>query len=1034
MGIGFAESMDSGRRGMARERARAAKEKAGEGELGRDGASAPVPSSLSAWAAGARLVDGCSAMVVCFFSVHVIETHVYFIFFPEVFFPAPDLGFGSIFNLPVHSDVSPINFPARPLTCLSFAHYSPASCTRCAHQMATYPPVLLGSVNTIPDDSAVSDLPRGQVDYLSHEWREEDVWRSWRNMTRLKNEIANGVRLENASWRTWWKQRNGLKTITPETLNWFVPVFFASLSSRSRPSSSSLFVPSPRLTFPIRLKDSDVTWLYGPLHTADPTPKPTPTATAALDLSTSPSPPLPGIVRKPILKHRSICELLTSDFPLSPVFSPLDSEEEDAPQIMSDGTDPGSPHKSLRPALLHTKSDTHITRWGATRAFRRDSPPRMAPSVPADPPVLLQSESPPSSVVPGQKRKHISFNTFVEQYIAIDKPKKKRPHFSTSNPHLANFDDDGSASSPISLPPHSSIFSYDEDSEDGIIEEADEILFDDDHDTHHPESPYPQISHPHPPHHSPPPHNVSPPSSSTSEEEDEDDVLEMRVRHAASTISRSPTHSSSSSTSSSHSRPPKARSASYTPAGRRGHNGFIMRSPSTDKELVTIALIAPTILKTKMDDDDDSPYPLAHLPCRPRDHGNASPVELVYVPPSYVYSATEESEDMVEEALPYEASLTDRPQPLDRPLTASPPSVTAVEQTQLPPAADPKTTRMPRDAGASIDQSPAGPEVIVSEPDIPRSRSRSRSRSMSRSRTPSPNEMIASTNPASSSSASLVSRPNAPAQATGTIYLAPSDPAPSRGRSASSSQVPSQPRGRSITRTSSFSDRESISAGSPDANVGLGIGSVGVRDRERDARGEKEGRRSMERGRDRGKRRSGSQSGSGSNSSLSPESPHAVSRVVVEQSQPEQSPVPEVRKKSMSVSSGSSSVTVVPTTTPRSPPRLVLDAKPITQTSYTEAPSISIPISPSCAQEEQEFISRQPTPANSPVLAMCSPSFPIARHERKHSSGSSRSPTRNGDDGQQGTLVGRAVEIMSNAGAFLGSFWHSGTPAGVPAS
>ena len=98
--------------------------------------------------------------------------------------------------------------------------------------MATYLPVLLGSVNAIPDDSVVSDLPRGQVDYLSHEWREEDVWRSWRNMTRLKNEIANGVRLENASWRTWWKQRNGLGTVTPETLNWSAIFSPSSLSYR----------------------------------------------------------------------------------------------------------------------------------------------------------------------------------------------------------------------------------------------------------------------------------------------------------------------------------------------------------------------------------------------------------------------------------------------------------------------------------------------------------------------------------------------------------------------------------------------------------------------------------------------------------------------------------------------------------------------------------------------------------------------------------------------------------------------------------
>ena len=94
--------------------------------------------------------------------------------------------------------------------------------------MANYLPVLLVSVSTnaIPDDSTLVTLPRGQVDYLSHEWAEEDVWRSWRNMTRQKNEIANGMRLENASWRTWWKQRNKLKTVTPETLNWclFFPI------------------------------------------------------------------------------------------------------------------------------------------------------------------------------------------------------------------------------------------------------------------------------------------------------------------------------------------------------------------------------------------------------------------------------------------------------------------------------------------------------------------------------------------------------------------------------------------------------------------------------------------------------------------------------------------------------------------------------------------------------------------------------------------------------------------------------------------
>jgi len=73
----------------------------------------------------------------------------------------------------------------------------------------------------VPDDSNVQTrLPSICVDYLSHDWEEDDVWTSWKAMTKHKTEIANGVRLENASWRTWAKQRGKLKTISPETLNW----------------------------------------------------------------------------------------------------------------------------------------------------------------------------------------------------------------------------------------------------------------------------------------------------------------------------------------------------------------------------------------------------------------------------------------------------------------------------------------------------------------------------------------------------------------------------------------------------------------------------------------------------------------------------------------------------------------------------------------------------------------------------------------------------------------------------------------------
>ncbi|CAG8523304.1 6132_t:CDS:2 [Paraglomus occultum] len=89
----------------------------------------------------------------------------------------------------------------------------------------------------IPDDN-ISGIPTPpkNVDYLSYEWKENELETSWKVMSKQKNEHANGIRLENASWRTWAKQKYHLRTVNPSKLNW--------------------------------LKDSDVTWLYGPLHTA----------------------------------------------------------------------------------------------------------------------------------------------------------------------------------------------------------------------------------------------------------------------------------------------------------------------------------------------------------------------------------------------------------------------------------------------------------------------------------------------------------------------------------------------------------------------------------------------------------------------------------------------------------------------------------------------------------------------------------------------------------------------------------------------
>ncbi|KAH6915824.1 hypothetical protein BKA70DRAFT_1179029 [Coprinopsis sp. MPI-PUGE-AT-0042] len=473
---------------------------------------------------------------------------------------------------------------------------------------ANYLPVLLQSVsNAVPDDSYVNSQPKGQVDYLSHEWQEEDVWKSWRNMTRQKNEIANGVRLENASWRTWWKQRNKLKTVSPETLNW--------------------------------LKDSDVTWLYGPLHTwieDKPVPKPPSPAESPSNLDQKP-------LHKPILKHRSISQLLTSDLPTSPIFSPADSEddeEEDGGNLHAALRHDISPsqHPSFpkRPTLLHTKSDTHITRWGPNRAFRKDSPPRIDPPGQHDvegyfPPVSAgglvqpsqsQDSNSSSNGERTTKKKHITFNTFVEQCIAIEKPKRSASFYGEFGKTFE--DDDG----------------YEEDQEDSPEDDAEVTV-------------------------SWGGQRLAGDSDSDSPYEEDDDVIEMRtsyrdkpkklnprsqskVSNTSSSSSVSTASSRTNSTTNSSS-PPRTANPKRKPTARRASTTSTYRTQSH----VTIAPIAPTTLKTTGaweegfgDDASDDGFgwrermwvfdgkkPRSKLPEEVNLSSEGTPVELVYVPP-----------------------------------------------------------------------------------------------------------------------------------------------------------------------------------------------------------------------------------------------------------------------------------------------------------------------------------------------------------------------------------------------------------------
>ncbi|KAL5373647.1 hypothetical protein PMIN06_012449 [Paraphaeosphaeria minitans] len=124
------------------------------------------------------------------------------------------------------------------------------------------------------DDTNLRPESSQYVDYLTHDWKKEDIWSSWRHIVEDRSVYCERSRLENALWRQWAKSQFGLRTVTPESLNW--------------------------------LKENDVTWLYGPLrsstnrtfnqYTSEPTSR--------LSMSNS------FLNKKPILKKRIMSEVI----------------------------------------------------------------------------------------------------------------------------------------------------------------------------------------------------------------------------------------------------------------------------------------------------------------------------------------------------------------------------------------------------------------------------------------------------------------------------------------------------------------------------------------------------------------------------------------------------------------------------------------------------------------------------------------------------------------------------------------------------
>mgnify|MGYP001611349655 FL=1 len=204
-----------------------------------------------------------------------------------------------------------------------------------------------------------------------------------------------------------------------------------------------------------RLKDSDVTWLYGPLHTAVDAVPPPRVATASERLGLEPLRSLsdaradqakaakiagsaagapkaatpvgtkkaphrkPAIASKPILKYRSLSDiLLPPNTPASPVLESIDE---------LDHAGAGLPSSRSAADLRRTnstggsRSQTHSPRGGSPdRALTSDSS---------------------SSAASATGRRHISFNHRVEQCIAVDSTEEAQKYPSATASSSDDSDD-----------------------------------------------------------------------------------------------------------------------------------------------------------------------------------------------------------------------------------------------------------------------------------------------------------------------------------------------------------------------------------------------------------------------------------------------------------------------------------------------------------------------------------------------------------------------------------------------------------------
>lgn len=267
--------------------------------------------------------------------------------------PDEDLAFPTYSTTTPTEDLEP---PPSPCTDNSYTVPSPTS-----DSTPTNSPDNEKEQQKTVDDFSAKPEPSRHVDYLSHEWVEEDIWSSWRYIISKRSYYGERSREENASWRTWAKQKYKLRTIPPGSLNW--------------------------------MKECDVTWLYGPLQTATRYSISQPTSEPPSQLSKTNS----FLTKKPILKKRSASEIMLQK---SISTSSLVKQATDAIEAQRSGR-----NSRDRPLMIRAASD-----------FAR------VPSDPAsrDQIDYFSSRSTSGLQTPHGERKHIRFDDKVEQCIAVE--------------------------------------------------------------------------------------------------------------------------------------------------------------------------------------------------------------------------------------------------------------------------------------------------------------------------------------------------------------------------------------------------------------------------------------------------------------------------------------------------------------------------------------------------------------------------------------------------------------------------------------